>query len=590
MMMCDTVPDAGGKRCRRCGAFFNTTGKVFAHCGQLDLSVEPSKKAKCGGCSRRQEQANRLIPGAGDAMAKLADPIADAVGWKEKSLLLEFTHGLGDGVQFTVVLKHLAALFPEWNIDVCTQVERHDMMRGAGARYCFTPGNARGEHVYHKTINIVEPAECFHDSPATKAESILRYHFGITPRLELSRYHVAFNGKHSSIARQFINTLPNIRGFVLLHYQGDSMRRAKNIDEGIIRACCRHILEAGCTPVIFDYARRSKLIDDQNIFRAEVPADPCVTAALTNEAALCVGIDSGPGHVFGSETLSTPALIVWRGNHPYNYYELAEHVTHVLPQDHWQHLRGQGCERTGLGFFQSHYHYVQCQQHLRYELPELVAAALEGGINEIRGRNRHTVFGHFDESKFFSRVEGPPPDALINCGVGMWPHCEAAQFHDRWPQAAIVGCEPNREIYGVRTREYPGTLLPVAVGEREGSVTLHPGLEDGGMTSVLLPTQEIPIAHGEPYEVTCTTIDHIAPPCHRGWLWLDIEGYEAHALRGATETLRRCNWVSLEVSNRPRREGEATVEEIESILTPYGFRLIATHNDGPSHDRLYAKG
>ncbi len=589
MTMCDTVPAAGGKRCLRCGAYFNTTGKVFARCGQLDLSVEPNKKAKCGGCSKRQEKLNRIVPGAGDAIAKLSDPIADAIGWKEKSLLLEFTHGLGDGVQFTVVLKHLAARFPKWKVDVCTQAERHDMMRGAGARYCFTPGSARGEHVYRKTISIVEPAECFHDSPATKAETILRNHFGITPQLELSRYRVEFARRHSDVARQFINELPSSEGFVLLHYQGDSMRRAKNLDEGIIRACCSRILEAGYTPVIFDFEHRSRLIDGRTIFRAEIPADPCVTAALANEAALCVGVDSGPGHVFGSETLSTPTLIVWRKNHPYNYYELAEHVTHVLPQDHWRHLRGQDCERTGLGFFQSHYHYVQCQRHVRYELPTLVSAALDGDINAIRARNRHTVFGHFDESKFFDRVEGLPPDALINCGVGMWPHCEAAQFHDRWPQATIVGCEPNQEIHSVRARDYPGELLPVAVGGQEGSVMLYPGDEDGGMSSLLLPTEDYPIAHGEPYEVACTTIDHIALPCHRGWLWLDIEGYEANALRGATETLRRCQWVSLEVSNRPRRRGEATVEEIESILKPHGFRLLATHNDGPSHDRLYAK-
>ena len=588
-MMCDTVLHGGGKRCVRCGAFFNTTGRVFAQCQQVDLSVEPIRRAKCGGCVQRQATVNNIVPGAGDLIAKLADPVADALGWNEKSLLLTFTHGLGDGVQFTVVLKHLAALFPDWKVDVCTQPERHDMMRSAGVRYCFEPGEARGEHVYTRTISIVEPSTCFNNSPATKAETVLRNYFGIEPRLDLCKYHVAFAAEHTATARRFVETLPHTKGFALLHYRGVSMRRAKNLDEGIVRACCRRIRAAGYTPVIFDYDQRSGLVDNQTIFRVDLTPHPSVTAALANEAALCVGIDSGPGHVFGSETLTTPTLIVWRMNHPYNYYELADHVTHVLPKDHWRYLRGPECERQGLGFVQSHYHYVQCQQHLRYELPELVTAALGGRIETVRQRQRHTVFGHFDEGKFFDRVKGPPPDALINCGVGMWPHCEAAQFHDRWPQATIVGCEPNRKTFAIRSRDYPGELLPVAVGQRHGTLLLYPAKEDGGMSSLLRPVEGFAVEHEAPYEVPCTTIDEIAPACERGWLWLDIEGYEAHALRGATETLKRCRWVSLEVSNRPRREGEATVAEIEAILAPHGFRLRATHDDGASHDRLYSR-
>lgn len=385
-MMCDTVLQAGGKRCVRCGAFFNTTGRVFAQCQQLDLTAEPIRRAKCGGCLQRQETVNNIVPGAGDLIAKLADPVADVLGWKEKSLLLTFTHGLGDGVQFTVVLKHLAVHFPDWKIDVCCSGERHAMMRGAGARYCFEPGNVRGEHVYRRTISVGEPATCFSNAPATKAETILQNYFGIRPQLDLCEYRVNFDKHHVGTARGFTRTLPSNKGFVLLHYRGISLRRAKNLDEAIVRDCCRRILKAGYTPVIFDYEHRSRLIDGKSIFHADLPADPCVTAALANEAALCIGIDSGPGHVFGSETLSTPTLIVWRKNHPYHYYELADHVTHVLPKDHPRYLRCSNCERTALAFFQSHYHFVECQRHLRYELPELVTAALEGGTAKLGSR------------------------------------------------------------------------------------------------------------------------------------------------------------------------------------------------------------
>ncbi len=34
------------------------------------------------------------------------------------NVLIEFAHGLGDAVQFSVVLKHLRKYKPDWNIDV----------------------------------------------------------------------------------------------------------------------------------------------------------------------------------------------------------------------------------------------------------------------------------------------------------------------------------------------------------------------------------------------------------------------------------------------------------------------------------------
>ncbi len=341
---------------------------------QLNLSHEPTVKVKCGGCLKRQRQANRLVPGFGNALAKLADPIAELVGWKEKSILLTFTHGLGDYVQFTVVLGHLAREFPDWRVDVAARSEMHHMLRGAGARNVLQLEEPHGEYVYTVAVSWPEPDRCYPDTPSTKAERCLRELFAIRPRADLCRYHVAFDRQHVTAAARYMATLPNARGMVLLHYQGNSARRAKNLDESIARSVARTVCDCGYTPVVLDWDHRSRIVDNQAVHRAEIATDPATIAALAARAKLCIGIDSGPGHVFGSDTLGAPTLIAWRRHHPVHYYGLADHVTHVVPTNHEHYLRGDA--NRGREFFRHHYNHVVCERHLRYTLPDLVRERL----------------------------------------------------------------------------------------------------------------------------------------------------------------------------------------------------------------------
>ena len=591
--------------CLRCGTRYDVPPDIpirAAKCQRLDLTATPTQRAKCGGCSKRQEQLNRVVPGVGAAVAMIADPIAEAIGYKEKSLRLEVTHGLGDCVQFTTVLKHLRAIHPEWHVDVATNRERQEIMRLAGARYTFDPGQTRGEHVYSRFMPMTEPEVGYQHHPGTKAERCLRDIFGIEPVPELCRYHVGFTSEQSAWAEKYLAKLAEDHGphngVVLLHYQGRSCSKAKTLDEGVMRDVCVRIRNAGCLPVVLDWDKRTRLTKPGNNGEPWAIAErfaelgpekfnPCYLAALADQVRLCIGIDSGPGHVFGSETLSTPTLIVWKGHHPYHYYEPAEHVTHILDRGDWNNFH-RDQDIRGLGYFEHAYHWYRCTEHLRYELPDLVEKALAGQIEEIRSVREPAVYGQFNAAKYFDKLSDKP-DAFINCGVGPYPHSEARQFAKRYRGAPIVGVEPNRELYELRSRDYPGELHNVAVSDSAGELTLYPGTKDGGMSSVLPAADGHPIDYGEPYQVEAVTIDQIAPQCERGFLWLDIEGYEAHALRGATETLKRCQWVLVEVSNTRRRVGEATLDDIEAILNPHGFRTVMMFNAPGSHDRLYAK-
>ena len=49
---------------------------------------------------------------------------------KTRTMLIKFPHGLGDAVQFTVVLKHLAKAYADWAVDVVSKRGKHTAFRG----------------------------------------------------------------------------------------------------------------------------------------------------------------------------------------------------------------------------------------------------------------------------------------------------------------------------------------------------------------------------------------------------------------------------------------------------------------------------
>jgi hypothetical protein len=57
-------------------------------------------------------------------------------------------------------------------------------------------------------------------------------------------------------------------------------------------------------------------------------------------------------------------------------------------------------------------------------------------------------------------------------------------------------------------------------------------------------------------------------------LKLDVQGYEAQVLLGATETLKRMDYVLLEASFRPLYEGEKTFMDLARMMERYGFEFL----------------
>lgn len=400
-------------RCQKCGkevAAPYGCHRVHRNCDVIDLNEIAAQRTPAGlgdvaaraleaigvrkprgcGCSKRQEMLNRYLPFSNTKLAQVSAArraIAKCVRSllrlePRRTMLVSWPHGLGDSVQGTVLLRHLRHYYPDWTFD-CQVKHGHTVFEGL-ARRTFVhgePATSPYDFVYrpgwfdpHGTI--------YDDSPSTKAEKCLREAFQLQPIESLCRYQVTPTPDAWKRAAAYRRKLPE--RFAILHYQGNSAASAKNIDEHCMREIVRVLLARDVAPVVLDFEtpHRSGLVGTPGTFTPAAghplwggkhgTGDAAALAALASMSTLNLGIDSGPGHIFGS--VDTPALILWGHHHPVQYYCLAPNVLHVLRRDHPSKIYGDA--DRGLAYFYAKYRHHVCQRNYRLELPELVEREL----------------------------------------------------------------------------------------------------------------------------------------------------------------------------------------------------------------------
>lgn len=216
------------------------------------------------------------------------------------------------------------------------------------------------------------------------------------------------------------------------------------------------------------------------------------------------------------------------------------------------------------------------------------------------------VARHLPESARRDRV------VVVDGGAhdGAWA-CAFAHRMIAGPCAAaaveVHAFEPNTDLWPRLERNLagiPGGRYAMALAERSGAATMH--INASPMTSSMLPRGEFAQRYfdevtrlAEGREVPTVTLDD--------WfdrsgldrvdvLKLDLQGFEAQALRGAARLLRRgVGCVFTEVSFVELYRGQAQFGEIDSLMRSMGYRLynlyhLATKNrDGQLNgaDALY---
>jgi FkbM family methyltransferase len=149
----------------------------------------------------------------------------------------------------------------------------------------------------------------------------------------------------------------------------------------------------------------------------------------------------------------------------------------------------------------------------------------------------------------------------------------------------LYAFEPLPEVWE-KLKRYTAALPqveahPLALGEAAGERQFH--LNAHSHSSSLLPLGR---GHREAFPsarevgsilIKVSTLDQffnsleLSPPV---LLKLDVQGYEAKVIEGASATLARVRWVVAETSMRPLYDGEPLFLELVEIMARAGFKFL----------------
>lgn len=560
------------------------------------------------GCRRRREWLNRLFP-----YRRTSPPNESAIAPKSGEqlfrVLLRFPHGLGDAVQLTTVLLHLRRFRPEWAIDIEAKAGAASLFRGL-ARRVFVAGQDRfraGDYDLIHTLAWWEPDACYRDSPGTKAERCLREVFRISPTRELCRYRIGVSASARRTAADYLAAVtgqanPSESGryrAVVVHYQGNSARRRKNMDEEAIRRMIDRIIGLGYVVVLLDFETppRSAILRAPNVdwpagavacpdaghalWKGAGTGDGETLAALIAQASLFVGIDSGPAHV--ACATDTPGVMVWTGHHPVHYCAPSENMVHMVTDEHRQLLRGRAAH--GQRFFEDHYRHRHYRD-LHVALPRIAEEQLANFRHPAGDGDEKLIV----DGDYWLRAAYRTADMVIVrdvdwrdayrlrdlrlrprtvLDIGAHIGCFAVHAHRRWPAAQVACVEAHpANLRALRANVGAfANILSSAATYAPGPVTLvstiYPGTDNTGGSfvwedHVAARTQFEGEPSGQVIATEALTLEQVLERC--GWdsvdlLKLDCEGCELSILEHAN--LDRVGVVVGEFHDRERFESLA---------------------------------
>jgi FkbM family methyltransferase len=191
---------------------------------------------------------------------------------------------------------------------------------------------------------------------------------------------------------------------------------------------------------------------------------------------------------------------------------------------------------------------------LRY--PKLVSFGLMANLNFLSKKG------------IFSGVDG-----IVDVGANIGQF--AFMAHTVMPHLPIYSFEPDPTCFKelkqtFASHEIAGECFSNALAEKQGIINLNV-YESSANNSILLRENERAL---EIKEVDCSTLDIFdeqlsALKCL--YLKIDVQGAELSVLRGASQFLKRCKFVQLEVSLVNAYSGNAHIADIMSVMHLAGF-------------------
>ena len=177
----------------------------------------------------------------------------------------------------------------------------------------------------------------------------------------------------------------------------------------------------------------------------------------------------------------------------------------------------------------------------------------------------------------------PPNPIVFEAGAHIGS--DTTEMAENWPDAEIYAFEPIPKILKQlesNTKRFKSIhCYKLAIGEKSGRMKIHvSGGDSDGSSSILEPKEHLSLhpnvtfSKQIPVEVKdidswvksekLTTID---------FLWLDLQGYELAALRGAKKILQNVSAIHCEVNLVEVYKGAPLYSDLKKWLEEYGFRV-----------------
>ena len=172
----------------------------------------------------------------------------------------------------------------------------------------------------------------------------------------------------------------------------------------------------------------------------------------------------------------------------------------------------------------------------------------------------------------------------VICGIdSIWDvGANTGQFafmaHTVWSELPVYSFEPDLKVFAQLEKnfkkfELQGQCFPYALGENAGNRDLY-HCEDTVNTSLLEPDEVSKGLVAKKTQVECKTLDgmlDMITTSQSPLLKLDVQGYEAHVLRGADKFLSHCRYVLAEVTFTSQYKGGVHADELMCMMRERGF-------------------
>ncbi len=259
-------------------------------------------------------------------------------------------YGLGDAVQVSAVLRHVAKHYPHWSVDYQAEEGYHCVGRGLVANtFAYGERYPRDHYDREFQICLYDKWVGWPDRPNTHVSHTLKEQFDLDWNRHCGRYRVLVGKKAKFEASALCDALlrgePKRRPFVALHYQGRTARANKDLSDAQAANIADIIRSLDCIPLLLDWDGSSALsstIKVCSVARAGVlgadglirswGASAEMTCALIRRCRAFVGIDSGPSKC--ASATDVPSLVVWTKHHPAKFHDPAPNTTHLV---HWSY-------------------------------------------------------------------------------------------------------------------------------------------------------------------------------------------------------------------------------------------------------------